>query len=180
MDATAVHPIEESQTLDSIRYIKLLSVLDRSLSSVVDAFKLEDLQAIFPDLAREIPEKLADTHEQISTYLRNSANSDFQAIMMQYDMPTKLASLDKLIVDADEREATPGYQAVPSLSPELINRSRAVAIKRKELERLEAKLALLREENSRGISLVNEQETAIIAEKNRLAETVDLVNKVCI
>ncbi|KAJ1723032.1 hypothetical protein LPJ53_002604 [Coemansia erecta] len=129
----------EIQGAEGVRYHKLLSVLDRSLASVVDSFKLEELQAIFPDLAQQIPEKLADSYEQISSYLRNSANADFQAILMQYDMAIKLAGLDKLVGEAIERKAAAsndGKQPITSMSPETINRGRSAAIKQVELERV--------------------------------------------
>ncbi|KAJ2891274.1 hypothetical protein IWW38_003695, partial [Coemansia aciculifera] len=129
MDSTEIG-IADSPATDGVRYHKLLSVLDRSLASVVDTFQLKDLQAIFPDLAREIPQRLADSHEQISTYLRNSANADFQAILMQYDMANKLASLDGLVKDAVERKQMSGEWPIPSMTPDAINRSRSVAIKR--------------------------------------------------
>ncbi|KAJ2340585.1 hypothetical protein GGF43_006380, partial [Coemansia sp. RSA 2618] len=109
--------MSDAQPVDSVRYHKLLSVLDRSLSAVVDTFKLEDLHEVFPDLAREIPGKLADSHEQISSYIRNSANADFQAILMQYEMSDKLASLDGLVKAAAERRLAGEERPIPSLSP---------------------------------------------------------------
>ncbi|KAJ1834353.1 hypothetical protein LPJ73_007816, partial [Coemansia sp. RSA 2703] len=126
MDSTDIAQAEIQGT-EGVRYHKLLSVLDRSLASVVDSFKLEELQAIFPDLAQQIPEKLADSYEQISSYLRNSANADFQAILMQYDMESKLVDLDRLVGEAIERKtaaAGEDKQLVSSMSPENINRGR--------------------------------------------------------
>ncbi|KAJ2556791.1 hypothetical protein EV175_001768 [Coemansia sp. RSA 1933] len=182
MDELQLQRFEEEIALstspDGIRYHKLLSVIDRSLSSVVDTFKLEDLYAIFPGLAEEIPEKLADSHEQISSYLRNSANSDFQEILMQYDMANKLSTLDSLIKEAIERKQTPDGQSIPNMSPESINRSRAAAIKRAEIARLKGRLADLQKENAESIVRLNEYRTAMSAEHTSLEETVSFVEKV--
>ncbi|KAI8318378.1 hypothetical protein GQ54DRAFT_300436 [Martensiomyces pterosporus] len=163
---------------DGVRYHKLLSVLDRSLSSVVDTFKLDDLKEIFPDLAQEIPGKLADSHDQISSYLRNSANADFQAILMQYDMANKLAGLDRLVSDATERKVAPDAQPIPEYSPEAANRNRSVAIKRAELERLKANLALLKEENAQSIAQLNKERASLTTEQKQLEEAMALINKI--
>ncbi|KAJ2519136.1 hypothetical protein H4217_002889 [Coemansia sp. RSA 1939] len=162
---------------DGVRYHKLLSVLDRSLSSVVDTFKLEDLYAIFPGLAEEIPEKLADSHEQISSYLRNSANSDFQEILMQYNMACRLSALDALIREAIERKQGSDGQSVSSLSPESINRGRAAAIKRAEIARLKEKLAGLEKENAESIVRLNEYRATMSAEQASLEATIFHVEK---
>ncbi|KAJ2159784.1 hypothetical protein GGF46_002780 [Coemansia sp. RSA 552] len=168
----------EPQAADGVRYHKLLSVLDRSLSSVVDTFKLEDLQEVFPGLAREIPEKLADSHEQISSYIRNSANADFQAILMQYDMDAKLTGLDRLVKDAAQRKLTSAQKPIPSLSPESINRSRSAAIKRAELARLKAKLARLQDENAQQVAELDQQRTTLAAEHESLKKTLSLVHSI--
>ncbi|KAJ2586750.1 hypothetical protein H4R99_008363 [Coemansia sp. RSA 1722] len=180
MDSADKIPFE-LQSVEGVRYHKLLSVLDRSLASVVDTFRLEDLQAIFPDLAQEIPEKLADSYEQISSYLRNSANADFQAILMQYDMANKLTALDKLVSEAAERKAasTSDDGPVSIMSPDTINRGRSAAIKRAELERLEAKLAQIKEENADSLSALSHQRETLADERKKLETTIGLVNKVC-
>ncbi|KAJ2001400.1 hypothetical protein GGI04_003264 [Coemansia thaxteri] len=164
--------------IDGVRYHKLLSVLDRSLASVVDTFQLDDIRAIFPDLAREIPEKLADSHEQISSYLRNSANSDFQAILIQYDMANKLSELDGLVKDAMERKQLASEQPSPHITPEAINRSRSVAIKRAELARLKDKLSQLKDENARYLVELDARRSELAAEHRILEETMELVNQV--
>ncbi|KAJ2319054.1 hypothetical protein IWW52_002192 [Coemansia sp. RSA 2704] len=169
-------PAGDTQSVDSVRYHKLLSVLDRSLSAVVDTFKLEDLSTVFPDLAREIPAKLADSHEQISTYIRNSANSDFQAILMQYEMAEKLASLDGLVKEAAERKLASEERPIPSLSPESINRNRSVAIKRAELARLKARLEQVKEENSQQLAKLSDQRAALATEHEHLQNTISLVD----
>ncbi|KAJ2722247.1 hypothetical protein GGI07_003454 [Coemansia sp. Benny D115] len=173
----------EPHISEGVRYHKLLSVLDRSLSSVVDTFKLEDIRTIFPSLAQEIPEKLAESHEQISSYLRNSTNADFQSIIMQYDMAKKLASLDRLVGEAVERRAAssnPDHEHVSpnTMTPESINRSRSAAIKRAELARLESKLAQIKEENSETMAALQTQREAMLAEQRKLEATMELVNKV--
>ncbi|PIA18197.1 hypothetical protein COEREDRAFT_80101 [Coemansia reversa NRRL 1564] len=167
---------EEGHSVESVRYHKLLSVLDRSLSSVVDTFKLEALQKVFPDLAREIPEKLADSHEQISSYIRNSAHSDFQAIIMQYEMSEKLSALDKLVKEAAERKLNSDEKPIPSLTPESINRSRSTAIKRAELARLQAKLALVKNENMKRLGELREQRSILSVEHETLEKSVSLVS----
>ncbi|KAJ2781868.1 hypothetical protein GGI15_003087 [Coemansia interrupta] len=180
MDST-VNFQTEIQGAEGVRYHKLLSVLDRSLASVVDSFKLEELQAIFPDLAQQIPEKLADSYEQISSYLRNSANADFQAILMQYDMANKLADLDRLVSEAIERKAAASSedkQPVSSMSPETINRGRSVAIKQAELKRLEAKLDQMKQENAEAFSSLSKQRAVLAEERKRLATTMDMVTKI--
>ncbi|KAJ1949772.1 hypothetical protein EC988_004636 [Linderina pennispora] len=165
------------QVPDSVRYRKLLSVLDRSLSSVVDTFRLEDLQEIFPQLAKEIPTKLADSHEQISSYLRNSANGDFQAILMQYAMAGKLADLDNLVADAAKRWDA-GVEPVADLSPEAVNRSRAKAIKKRELERLKAKLAGMEAENRAAIEHLEQQRSVLAQEQKKLEASMELADKI--
>ncbi|KAJ2539342.1 hypothetical protein GGF49_005290 [Coemansia sp. RSA 1853] len=168
--------VNETQTVDSVRYHKLLSVLDRSLSAVVDTFKLDDLRIVFPDLAREIPGKLADSHEQISSYIRNSANSDFQAILMQYEMSDKLASLDTLVKEAAERMLASEERPIPSLSPESINRNRSAAIKRAELTRLKAQLELVKDENAQYLAELSKQRATLRTEHERLEKTISLVD----
>ncbi|KAJ2078576.1 hypothetical protein H4R24_004381 [Coemansia sp. RSA 988] len=167
---------EEALSVESVRYHKLLSVLDRSLSSVVDTFKLEVLQEVFSDLAREIPEKLADSHEQISSYIRNSAHSDFQAIIMQYEMGEKLSALDKLVKEAAERKMHSEEKPIPSFTPESINRSRSTAIKRAELARLQEKLALVKKENMQQLVELREQRSILSAEHEGLERSISLVN----
>ncbi|KAJ2741077.1 hypothetical protein GGI20_005437 [Coemansia sp. BCRC 34301] len=170
--------IADSPAVDGVRYHKLLSVLDRSLASVVDTFQLNDLQSIFPDLAREIPQKLADSHEQISSYLRNSANADFQAILMQYDMANKLADLNRLVKDALERKQVSDERPIPCMTPDAINRSRSVAIKRAELVRLKDKLALVKDENAQSIAKLSSQRAALATEYKTIEETIELVNQI--
>ncbi|KAJ2122489.1 hypothetical protein IW147_003357 [Coemansia sp. RSA 720] len=170
--------VNETQTVDSVRYHKLLSVLDRSLSAVVDTFKLDDLRIVFPDLAREIPGKLADSHEQISSYIRNSANSDFQAILMQYEMSDKLASLDTLVKEAAERMLASEERPIPSLSPESINRNRSAAIKRAELTRLKAQLELVKDENAQYLAELSKQRATLRTEHERLEKTISLVDSI--
>lgn len=182
--------VTASQGLDGgVRYHKLLSVLDRSLSSVVDTFKLEDLREIFPDLADEIPQKLSESHEQISSYLRNSTNADFQAILMQYDMATKLTALDTLVREAAERkqnkqsnrntnENSSDNSSLLAISPESINRGRSVAIKRAELTRLKGKLATLKSENAQYMAEFENQRVTLATEQKRMEATQTLVNQV--
>ncbi|KAJ2372422.1 hypothetical protein H4S02_009214 [Coemansia sp. RSA 2611] len=170
--------IATGSTAEGVRYHKLLSVLDRSLASVVDTFQLSDLQAIFPDLALEIPQKLADSHEQISSYLRNSANADFQAILMQYDMATKLADLDGLVKDAIERKQASSERPVSSMTPDAINRSRSVAIKRVELARLKEKLAQVQGENSKSIKELGSKQAMLAIEHRAIKETMELVSQI--
>ncbi|KAJ1660673.1 hypothetical protein GGF44_006138 [Coemansia sp. RSA 1694] len=177
MDSTELG-ISDGPAVEGVRYHKLLSVLDRSLASVVDTFQLSDLQAIFPDLAREIPQRFADSHEQISSYLRNSANADFQAILMQYDMANKLADLDRLVKDAAERKQMSGERPVPSMTPDAINRSRSVAIKRAELVLLKEKLALVKDENAQSIAELNSLRAALTAEHKTIEETIELVDQI--
>ncbi|KAI9506717.1 hypothetical protein GGI25_005043 [Coemansia spiralis] len=167
-----------ASSVDGVRYHKLLSVIDRSLSSVVDTFKLSDLHDIFPDLAKEIPEKLADSHEQISSYLRNSANADFQEILMQYNMAGKLSNLDSLIKDAIERKQTYDGKPIPSMTPESVNRSRSAAIKRAELARLKTKLSALQKENGEYIVRLNENRSLLAAEHKNLEGTILFVKQV--
>ncbi|KAI9474633.1 hypothetical protein LPJ78_004160 [Coemansia sp. RSA 989] len=165
-------------SIDSVRYHKLLSVLDRSLAAVVDKFKLDDLREVFPDLAREIPGKLASCHEQVSSYIRNSANSDFQAILMQYEMSEKLASLDKLVKEAAQRKLAGEDRPIPSLSPESINRSRSAAIKRAELARLKQQLAQIKQENAQKLHDLSQQRSALAAENSRLQQSTALVDSI--
>ncbi|KAJ2841150.1 hypothetical protein J3B02_006026, partial [Coemansia erecta] len=131
-------------------------------------------------LAQEIPEKLVDSYEQISSYLRNSANADFQAILMQYDMANKLAALDKLVSEAAERKtaSTSEHGLVSIMSPDAINRGRSAAIKRVELERLEAKLAQLQQENAVSLSALAQKRDVLADERRKLEATVGLVNKI--
>ncbi|KAJ1730537.1 hypothetical protein LPJ61_002962 [Coemansia biformis] len=161
-----------------VRYHKLLSVLDRSLSAVVGTLRLEDLQEVFPDLAREIPGKLADSHDQIGSYIKNSANSDFQAILMQYDMEAKLTGLDGLVKDAAERKQTLQEKPIPSLSPESINRNRSVAIKRAELSRLRERLAVVGAENARQLTELDQQRAALAAGHEGLERTGALASSI--
>ncbi|KAJ2028420.1 hypothetical protein GGI03_005629 [Coemansia sp. RSA 2337] len=177
MDSTE-STIADSSTVEGVRYHKLLSVLDRSLASVVDTFQLNDLQAIFPDLAREIPQKLAASHEQISSYLRNSANADFQTILMQYDMANKLADLDGLVRDAVERKQMSSERPVSSMTPDAINRSRSVAIKRAELARLKDKLAQVQDENAKSIVELSNQRAALAIEHSTIERTMELVSQI--
>ncbi|KAJ2850093.1 hypothetical protein IWW36_002148 [Coemansia brasiliensis] len=170
--------MESSQSIDSVRYHKLMSVLDRSLAAVVDKFKLDDLREVFPDLAREIPGKLASCHEQVSSYIRNSANSDFQAILMQYEMSEKLASLDKLVKEAAQRKLAGEDRPIPSLSPESINRNRSVAIKRAELARLKERLEQVRQENTQSLTELRQQRSALTAEHTRLQNSIAFVDSV--
>ncbi|KAJ2760250.1 hypothetical protein IWQ56_003977 [Coemansia nantahalensis] len=170
--------MDTADAASGVRHHKLLSVLDRSLSAVVGTLSLEALQEVFPDLAREIPGKLADSHDQLGSYIRNSANADFQAILMQYDMEAKLTGLDGLVKDAATRKQTLSDKPIPSLSPESINRNRSAAIKRAELARLRARLAQVKEENARLLAEVGEQRAALAAEHERLDKTMALARSI--
>ncbi|KAJ2817718.1 hypothetical protein FBU31_006128, partial [Coemansia sp. 'formosensis'] len=139
---------------------------------------LNDLRAIFPDLALEIPQKLADSHEQISSYLRNSANADFQAILMQYDMANKLADLDGLVKDAVERKQTSSELPASSMTPDAINRSRSVNIKRAELARLKSKLAQVQDENAKSIEELSNRRAILATEHNAIKRTMELISHV--
>ncbi|KAJ1921694.1 hypothetical protein H4219_000427 [Mycoemilia scoparia] len=121
------------------RYRKLQAILDRSLSSVIDSFKLEDMIAALPELARDIPDILKDTHQQLSNYIHNSANDDFSSIIMQYDIRHKFDELDDLIAQAKIRHhhaPSLTHTEYSTLNPDNAVKVRATRIKKQEIERL--------------------------------------------
>ena len=62
---------EQASPRHRLRHQKLQAVLDRALTSVTDSFTLEDMYAALPELAKDIPEVLKDTHQQLCNYIHN-------------------------------------------------------------------------------------------------------------
>ncbi|KAJ1953254.1 hypothetical protein GGI12_006051 [Dipsacomyces acuminosporus] len=93
-------------------------------------------------------------------------------------MANKLSELDTLVSEATERKLAPDARPASDTSPEATNRSRSVAIKRAELERLTTRLSQLKEENTSTIDHLNNERVALSNEQKQLEEAMALVSKV--
>ncbi|KAJ2070437.1 hypothetical protein GGI16_009325 [Coemansia sp. S142-1] len=97
---------------------------------------------------------------------------------MQYDMANKLADLDGLVRDAVERKQMSSERPVSSMTPDAINRSRSVAIKRAELARLKDKLTQVQDENAKSIVELSNQRAALAIEHSTIERTMELVSQI--
>ncbi|KAJ2682687.1 hypothetical protein IWW39_005890 [Coemansia spiralis] len=93
-------------------------------------------------------------------------------------MATKLADLDGLVKDAIERKQATSERPVSNMTPDAINRSRSVAIKRVELARLKEKLAQVQGENSKSIKELGSKQAMLAIEHRAIKETMELVSQI--
>ncbi|KAJ1678913.1 hypothetical protein EV182_003097, partial [Spiromyces aspiralis] len=127
----------------------------------------EDVHAALPQLSKDIPQVLDDTHRQLCSYICNSAQDDFSSIILQYDIKNKFDQLDDFIADAKARHQNPG-RAV---------RARVMSIKNAEIERLSKLVEEMEAENQRLLASLEQRSLQIDAEREQLGGVYRILKK---
>ncbi|RUO96999.1 Nnf1-domain-containing protein [Jimgerdemannia flammicorona] len=146
------------------RATKLRQTFEKSLSKTIKNISYEKLAQSFPHIANDSPESLQSAHQQVTTFLQQSVQEEFQNLLETKNLIRKLNELDMLIDAARKnKQARLGKLVRNSadITPDIAIRARTVPIKQQEFQRLQDELARVRQENK---TLMSE----LVAKKTRL------------
>ncbi|KAK9468637.1 Nnf1-domain-containing protein [Lipomyces arxii] len=154
----------------SIRNQRLIEVFQRSLQASTKTLTFDKLAQCYPYVAEHGAAGLREAMDQAMKFWESASNREFEAILKERDVESKLTELDQLIEEARDRKTRSekgileGVEQpihVESLSPDDIVKAHLVSINLAEADKFEKRIQESQSVNKKLLRQVAEQEDEI-------------------